>query len=102
MLEVRQGCRSCTVTFKEFRFADCDEFFIEDLWPETANCPIEVNGATFTLTPYGLVMDPGLNTCALKPHRGLRIMWSNPILFRRDSNDQVTFELLCIPKRVAA
>jgi hypothetical protein len=94
MLEVRQGCRSCALTFKEFRIQDCAEFFVEDLWLSTTNeGSYEVNGATFTRTSAGLLMDPGINTCVVKPHRGLKVFWSGQILFVRGADGRVTFEL---------
>jgi hypothetical protein len=39
---------------------------------------------------------------ALKPHKGLRIMWDGSVLFRKDENDRVSFELLASSDRAAA
>jgi len=102
MLEVRQGGRSCTITFKEFRIEECDEFFLEDLPLEEVGCEVEVKGARFRSTEAGIVLDPGLNVLALKPHKGLRIMWNGQVLFRKDENDRVSFELLASYSRVVA
>jgi hypothetical protein len=102
MLEVRQGGRSCTILFKEFRIEDCDEFFLEDLSLEEAGSQVEVKGARFTATEAGIVLDPGLNVLALKPHKGLRIMWNGSVLFRKDENDRVSFELLASCGRAVA
>jgi len=94
MLEVRQGRRSCALTFKEFRITDCAEFFVEDLWSSTTNAgSYEVNGATLTQTAVGLLLDPGMNACVVKPHRGLKIHWSGHILFVKGDDGRITFEL---------
>lgn len=102
MLEVRQGGRSCTILFKEFRIEDCDEFFLEDLSLEEVGSQVEVKGARFTTTETGIVLDPGLNVLALKPHKGLRIMWNGSVLFRKDESDRVSFELLVSDRRAVA
>lgn len=102
MLEVRQGGRSCTITFKEFRIEQCDEFFLEDLSLEEVGSQVEVKSARFTSTEAGIVLDPGPNVLALKPHKGLRIMWNGSVLFRKDENNRVSFELLASYDRFAA
>jgi hypothetical protein len=102
MLEVRQGGRSCTILFKSLLIAECDEFFLEDLCLDEAGSQIEVNGARFIATEIGIVLDPGPNVMALKPHKGLRIMWDGSVLFRKDENDRVSFELLASSDRAAA
>ena len=94
MLEVRQGGRSCTITFKEFRIDRCDEFFLEDLGLVSVGDEVEVRGATFRLEQSGIVLDPGPNVLALKPHRGLRILWDGCVFFRKDEDDRTSFELL--------
>ena len=94
MLEVRQGRRSCTLTFKEFRIEGCAEYLVEDLWFSiTKESSYEVNGATFIRTGVGLLMDPGMNTCVVKPHRGLKIHWSGQLLFVKGADGRITFEL---------
>lgn len=102
MLEVRQGGRSCTITFKEFRVEECDEFFLEDLPLEEVGSQVEVKGARFTTTETGIILDPGPNVLALKPHKGLRLLWDGRVLFRKDENERVSFELLASYSRVVA
>lgn len=102
MLEVRQGGRSCTILFKSFRIAECEEFFLEDLGLEEPGQVEEVQGARFEKTESGIVLDPGPQVLALKPHRGLRIMWNGPVFFRKDEDGRVSFELLASDDRAAA
>ena len=102
MLEVRQGRRSCTVTFKEFRIAECDEFYLEDLGLEEPGHEVEVKGAKFKASESGIVLDPGPNVLALKPHRGLRVMWNGQVLFRKDEDGRTSFELLVTDGSAAA
>jgi hypothetical protein len=94
MLEVRQGRRSCALTFKEFRIADCAECLVDDLWFSTTKLDsFEINGATFTQTKGGLLMDPGMNTCVVKPHRNLKVYWGGQILFVKGDDGRISFEL---------
>jgi len=103
MLEVRQGRRGCALTFKEFRIQDCAEYFVDDLWSSTTDFgPFEVNGATFTQTEVGLLMDPGMNTCVVKPHRHLKVYWGGQILFLRGDDGRISFELTCTTSSQAA
>jgi hypothetical protein len=102
MLEVRQGGRSCELVFKEFRVADCAEFDVEDLWCEATGITFDVNGATIHVTEDGLVLHPGPNVLAFKPHRGLRVMWNGPLIFRKDEEERISCELLASYERTAA
>jgi hypothetical protein len=100
MIEVRQGRQSCTILFEPSRVSGWAEYLVEDLWDPTApRC--KVNGAVFSVTHDGLLMDPGNHLVVVKPHRGLKIPWNRQLLFRKVER-RVVVEFLCSQHSVAA
>ena len=100
MIEVRQGCRSCTLIFEPSRVDGWAEYFVEDLWA-SINTPIEIQGATFVPVDNGLLMEPGDHLVVVKPHRGLKVPWNRQLFFRKDSG-RIVVEFLCSKHSVAA